>query len=179
MSMVVANRYARALADVLASAGNYQQVLGEIENFAAAYHESPELRDVCDTPTVSMAQKLGLVEAIAGKMGLSHVTLNFLRVLMSHYRFPLLAEIAQAFRDVVNARLGIVQVMISSATELGEDDRKLLQQRFNELTQRQSELEFRLDGALIGGLVAQIGSTVYDGSIRGQLDRIRERLSAG
>ena len=92
MPTVVANRYARALADVIASAGNYRQVLGEFEDFSAAYHQSVELREVCDTPAVAMAQKLNVLEAIAGKMGSSHVTLNFLRVLMSHYRFALLGE---------------------------------------------------------------------------------------
>jgi F-type H+-transporting ATPase subunit delta len=176
MPTVVANRYARALADVIASAGNYRQVLSELEDFSAAYHQSAELREVCDTPAVAMAQKLSVLEAIAGKMGSSHVTLNFLRVLMSHYRFALLGEIVPAFRNVAYAHLGIVQVKISSASDLSHDEQELLRVRFNELTAKQSELEFHLDGNLIGGLVAQIGSTVYDGSIRGHLDRIREQL---
>ncbi len=176
MPTVVANRYARALADVVASTGNYRQVLSELEDFSAAYRESIELREVCDTPAVTMAQKLTVLEALAGKLGSSHVTLNFLRVLMSHYRMPLLEEILQAFRNVAYARLRIVRVRISSASALSHGERELLQARFNELTEQQSELEFHLDGDLIGGLVAQIGSTVYDGSIRGHLDRIRELL---
>jgi F-type H+-transporting ATPase subunit delta len=178
MSTVVANRYARALADVVASTGNYLQVLSELEDFSEAYHQSIELREVCDTPAVVMAQKLSVLEAIAGKMGCSHVTLNFLRVLMSHYRMPLLGEVLQSFRSVAYARLGIVRVKISSASGLSSDERQLLQARFNELTLKQSELEFHLDGELIGGLVAQIGSTVFDGSIRGHLERIREQLVA-
>jgi len=178
MPTVVANRYARALADVVASTGNYLQVLNELEDFNAAYHESLELREVCETPAVSMEQKLSLLEALAGKMGSSHVTLNFLRVVMSHYRMPLLGEILQAFRNVSYARLGIVRVKISSAADLSNEERELLRARFNELTKKQSELEFHLDGGLIGGLVAQIGSTIYDGSIRGHLDRIREQLLA-
>ena len=178
MPTVVANRYARALADVVASAGNYQQVLGELEDFGAAYRESLEFREVCDTPAVGMPQKLKVLEALAAKMGSSHVTLNFLRVLMSHYRMPLLGEAIQAFRSVVNARLGIVRVRISSATGLSPEEQNLLQARFNELTQKKSELEFHLDGSLIGGLVAQIGSTVFDGSIRASLDRLRGQLLA-
>lgn len=176
MPTVVANRYARALADVVASTGNYRQMLSELEDFSAAYNQSVELREVCETPAVAMAQKLSVLDAIAGRMGASHITLNFLRVLMSHYRFPLLGEILQAFRHVAYARLGIVRVKISSAADLSPQERELLQGRFNVLTQQQSELEFHLDGNLMGGLVAQIGSTVYDGSIRGHLDRIRERL---
>ena len=115
---VVANRYARALADVVASTGNYRQVLSELEDFGAAYRQSVELREVCETPAVAMAQKLSVLEALAGKMGSSHVTLNFLRVLMSHYRMPMLEEVIQAFRNVAYARLGIVRVKISSASDL-------------------------------------------------------------
>jgi F-type H+-transporting ATPase subunit delta len=176
MSMVVANRYARALADVVASTGNYRQVLSELEDFRAAYQESSELRELCESPAVSMAQKLSVLQALAAKLGSSHVTLNFLRVVMSHYRMPLLGEMLQAFRNVAYARLGIVRVKISSASDLSNEERELLRARFNVLTEKQSEMEFHLDGGLIGGLVAQIGSTVYDGSIRGHLDRIREQL---
>jgi F-type H+-transporting ATPase subunit delta len=178
MPTVVANRYARALADVVAATGNYRQVLGELEDFGAAYQESVEFREVCDTPGVSMGQKLSVLEALAAKMGSSHVTLNFLRVLMSHYRMPLLDEAIQSFRSVVHARMGIVRVKISSASRLSAEEQKLLQSRFNELTQKQSELEFHLDEGLIGGLVAQIGSTVFDGSVRGSLDRLRGQLLA-
>lgn len=178
MPTVVANRYARALADVVASSANYRQVLGELEAFSAAYHESVELREVFDTPAVSMAQKLGVLEAVAGRVGCSHVTLNFLRVVASHYRMPALGEIVAAFRAVAYARLGIVQVKISSPTDLTQAERELLRQRFEQLTAQQSELEFHRDENLIGGLVAQIGSTVYDGSIRGHLERIRLELTA-
>jgi len=176
MPTVIANRYAHALADVVASSGDYRKVLSELEDFSAVYRKSLELREVCDTPAVGMAQKLSVLEALAGKMGILHVTLNFLRVLMSHYRMPMLEEATQAFRSVAYARLGIVRVKISSAADLSGEERDLLQSRFNELTKKQAELEFHLNGELIGGLVAQIGSTVYDGSIRGSLDRIREEL---
>jgi F-type H+-transporting ATPase subunit delta len=176
MPTVIANRYARALADVVAPTGNYRQVLSELEDFGAAYRQSLEFREVCETPAVGMAQKLSVLEAIARRMGSSHVTLNFLRVLMSRYRMPMLEEAIQAFRSVAYARLGIVQVKISSASDLSPEEQELLRARFNELTQKQSELEFHLDGNLIGGLVAQIGSTVFDGSIRGSLDRLRGQL---
>jgi len=178
MPIVIANRYARALADVVASTGNYRQVLGELEDFGAAYRQSLEFREVCETPAVGMAQKLSVLEALAGRMGSSHLALNFLRVLMSHYRMRLLDEVIEAFRRVADSRLGVVRVKISSASGLSDEQQKLLQARFNELTQKQSELEFHLDDGLIGGLVAQIGSTVFDGSIRGSLDRLRGQLLA-
>src|SRR3974377_1793699 len=100
MSTVIANRYARALADVVASAGNYRQVLSELETFAAAYRQCPELREVCETPAIGIEQKLRVLEAIAQEMGTSHIALNFLRVLASNYRLALLDQILQAFRSI-------------------------------------------------------------------------------
>jgi len=176
MPTVIANRYARALADVVATADNYRQVLDELEAFAAVYHQSADLREVCETPAVAVAKKLGVLDAVVGQLGSSHATLNFLRVLLSHYRLPLLDEIVQAYRKVCCARMGIVEVKISSAAGLTDQEQELLRARFNDLTRQQSELEFHVDGNLIGGILAQIGSTVYDGSIRGNLDRIREQL---
>jgi len=176
MPTVIANRYARALADVVGPGGDFRRTLNELEDFGASYRQSGELREICDTPAIEMAQKLKVLRAIAARMGVSTVTSNFLLVLMSHYRLPLLDEVIQAFRNVADARLGIVRVNISSASPLSPEQRQLLQSRFNQLTHRQSELEFHLDSRLIGGVVARIGSTIYDGSIRGSLERIREEL---
>ena len=178
MPTVVANRYARALADVVASTGNYRQVLSELEDFSKVYRESLELREVAETPALPVASKLSVLEAIVERMGSSPVTWNFLRVLLSHYRMPLLEDVIQAFRNIAFARLGIVRVKISSPTGLSSQEQELLRTRFGELTRQQPDLEFHLDPNLIGGIVAQIGSTVYDGSIRGELDRIREQLMA-
>src|SRR5579871_5084235 len=163
MPTVISNRYARALADVVAPTGKYLQVLGELEDFGAAYQSSVEFREVCETPAVSMPQKMAVLQALGAKLGTSKLTLNFLRVLMSHYRMPLLEEAIQSFRNVVHSRLGIVRVRISSASALSAEDQRLLQAKFNELTRKQSELEFQVDESLIGGVVAQIGSTVFDG----------------
>jgi len=176
MPTVVANRYARALADVIGPGGDYRKVLAELEDFAATFRQSTELRELCDTPAVEMPQKLTVLKAIGGRMGASAITVNFLQVLMSRYRLPMLDEVIQGFRNVAYARLGIVRVRISSASPLSPEERGLLQSRFDLLTHLQSELEYHLNHELIGGVVAQIGSTVYDGSIRGSLERIREQL---
>jgi F-type H+-transporting ATPase subunit delta len=176
MSLAVANRYARALADVVAKTGEYRKVLQELADFAAAYRESAELREVCDTPAVPLAGKLAVIEALTRRLGSSHVTLNFLRVLASHYRMSLIELVVQSFRNIANERLGVVEVRISTAAGLSKEEQELLRSRFAELTRKQTEIEFQLDPGLIGGIVAQIGSTVYDGSIRGRLERIREQL---
>jgi F-type H+-transporting ATPase subunit delta len=178
MPMMVANRYARALAEVVKSTGNYRQVLQEMQDFLAAWSISADLREICETPAVPLAEKTKVLEAILQRMEASRVTFNLLRVLLAHYRMRILDEVIQAFQRVAYDQLGIVRVRISSAADLTADQRDGLRARFGELTQKQVELEFHLNPDLVGGLVAQIGSTVYDGSVRGHLRRIREQLMA-
>jgi F-type H+-transporting ATPase subunit delta len=178
MPMVVANRYARALADVVASSGTYHKVLKELQDFEAAYRESSELRGTFESPAVALQQKMKVLEAIGQRLDVSSVTLIFLRVLLANYRMPLLEAVVQAYRKIANDRMGVVQVTISSASNLSESEREALASRFRKLTRKQVELEFRIKGELLGGIVAQIGSTVYDGSVRGSLARIRQQLTA-
>jgi len=178
MPMAVANRYARALADVVAASGDYRTMLEELQDFARVYRESPELKEVFASPAVALPKKMKVLAGIGQRLGLSPLTLNFLRVLLTNYRMPLLEEAIQAYRKIANERLGIVQVIISSASDLSPVERESVAARFRELTGKQVELEFRIEGALLGGMVAQIGSTVYDGSVRGNLARLREQLMA-
>jgi F-type H+-transporting ATPase subunit delta len=176
--MVVANRYARALAEVVAASGEYRKVLEELQDFERAYRESLELKEVFASPAVALPQKMKVLEAIGQRLGESPVTLNFLRVLLAYYRMPLLEEAVQAYRKIANDRLGVVEVTISSASDLSEAERESVAARFKELTGAQVELEFRIESELLGGILAQIGSTVYDGSVRGNLARMREQLMA-
>jgi F-type H+-transporting ATPase subunit delta len=176
--MLVANRYARALAEVVGPSGDYRKVLQELQDFASAYRESLELQEVFASPIVALPQKMKVLEAIGARLGDSPLTLIFLRVLLANYRMPLLEEVVQAFHRIANDRMGVVQVIISSASDLSEAEREALASRFRELTRKQVELEFRIDSELLGGILAQIGSTVYDGSVRGNLARIREQLTA-
>ena len=178
MPMVVANRYARALAEVVAPSGDYRRVLQELQDFASAYRENLELQEVFASPAVALPQKMNVLVVIGQKLGESPVTLNFLRVLLANYRMPLLEEAVQAYRKIAYDRLGVVQVTISSASDLSDIEREGVAARFRELTGKQVELEFRIDSELLGGILAQIGSTVYDGSVRGNLARIREQLTA-
>jgi len=176
--MVIATRYARALADVLATGGDYRKVLGELEEFVKAYRGSQELREVFASPAVTLPQKVKVLEAVGQRLGESPVTLNFLRVLLANYRMPLLEEAVQAYRKISNDREGLVHVTITSASELSESERESVAERFRQLTGKRVELDFRIDSGLVGGMMAQIGSTVYDGSVRGCLARMREQLMA-
>ncbi len=174
----VANRYARALADVVASTGNYRAVQAELEAFAEVYRASTELREVFETPAVPPAQKMKVLDALLARLGTSHTTSNFFRVLVKNYRLAMLELIREAFARLANDRLGVVQVKIVSAAPLSEAERAALRERFRQVTGREVVMEFAEDAQLLGGLLAQVRSTVYDGSVRGRLDRIRQNLIA-
>jgi F-type H+-transporting ATPase subunit delta len=176
MAIAVANRYARALEDVLGPRGDYRRVLSELEDFAATYRQSAELRNVFESPAVPLADKIKVLAAIVGRMGTAAVTSNFLRVLVAHYRMSLIEQVGQAFRKIAHDRLGVTEVRIESAATLSDAERDSLRGRFAEITGRQVELEFHLNPELQGGVLAQIQSTVYDGSVRGSLERIRQQL---
>jgi F-type H+-transporting ATPase subunit delta len=178
LAIAIANRYARALADVVAQTGDYRRVQGELQDFAEVYAESADLRDVLRTPAVAPPDRRRVLEAILRRLGTSTISGNFLRVLLDNYRLALLEEIMEAFQKMANERLGVARVEIASATELSEAERGTLTTRFEALTQKRVEVDFRVDRNLLGGIEARIGSTVYDGSVRGHLERIRERLTA-
>jgi F-type H+-transporting ATPase subunit delta len=178
LAIAIANRYARALADVVARTGDYRRVQEELQDFAAAFRESADLRDVLRTPAVAPQDKTRVLEAIVQRLGTSTIGGNFLRVLLGNYRLALLGEIIAAFQKIANERLGVAQVEIASATELSEAERGALVARFEALTQKRVEVDFRVERNLLGGIEARIGSTVYDGSVRGHLERMRERLMA-
>ena len=145
---------------------------------AAVYRESAELREVLKTPVVSVADKSRILDAILVRLGTSPTLANFFRVLLANYRLSLLDQIIEAFGRIVTDRMGIARVQISSPAALSPAEQQALVARFEAVTRRTVEADFEVVPNLLGGVAAQIGSTVYDGSVRGHLERIRERLTA-
>ena len=178
MPMAVAQRYASALAEISGPRGDYKQIAEDLASFAAVYQESSELREVFDSPAVLPRQKEKVLAAILDRLQTSELATRFLRVLLAHYRVNLLEEIRAAFQNIVNDRLGILQMKVVSASPLSQNQQTALQERFSDLTEKKVAAEYQVDPALVGGITAQIKSTVYDGSVRGYLDRIREQMGA-
>ncbi|MGH9770866.1 MAG: ATP synthase F1 subunit delta [Candidatus Acidiferrales bacterium] len=176
--MAVAERYARALAEVAGPEGDYAGLARELESFAEVYRESAELREVFASPAVSPAQKRGVLDAILKRLECSSLSAKFLRVLLAHYRLDLLPGILHAFQSRVYERLGVKPMKVASASTLPEEQRTALRERFGSLTGKRMEIEYSVDPFLLGGVKAQIGSTVYDGTVRGVLNRIREQAGA-
>jgi F-type H+-transporting ATPase subunit delta len=176
----VAARYANALADVVtatSSALSPEQAVAELRAFEDALRGSAELRNALVTPAVPASRKKAVIGRIADVLKLSRVTRNFLFVLIDHRRIASLAGIIAQFEEVVDARLGFARAEVTSATPMSDADRSALNTRLERLTGKRIRMRFATDPALIGGVVARIGSTVYDGSVRGQLATLERRLT--
>lgn len=175
-----ASRYARAFAEVIFEAGlNAKEMQQQLADFVAAWHESRDLREFFLDPSFPVVQKVEFLDKLNGKLGMAQQTRNFIAVLIRYDRLAGLDEIAAEFRREINERLGITAAKVTSARTLDEQERGDLEKKIAELTGGKVEAQFEEDSALIGGAVVQVGSTVYDGSVRGRLDRLREELAAG
>jgi F-type H+-transporting ATPase subunit delta len=174
----VTNRYARAFVDVVMSDRlDALKVSKELQTMAATAQSSPELRRVWESPAISAAQKRALLDAIVGREGLSRPVRNFIAVLIDHRRIDLLEQVVKDFEQQLNSRMGFAETEITSARELTDAERRDLEAQVSKLTGKKVRARYSRDESLLGGAIVKLGSTIYDGSVKGQLERIREQLS--
>lgn len=177
----VATRYANALADIVTARGSAltaDTALRELQAFQSAVGQSPELAAALETPAVAGARKKAVIGRLVELLKLSPITRNFLYVLIDHRRIGSLAEIVRAFETAMDDRMGIVPAEVASAFEMDERARMALAAELEKLTGKRIRMSFAVDHSLIGGVVAKVGSTLYDGSVRGSLESLGRRLSA-
>ncbi len=178
MTAAAVERYASALADIAIEQGAVEPVRRQLIAFGELARESPELRNFLANPTIAREAKQGAIEKIVSRMGASKVLRNFLFVLVDHDRTLLLPEIVKAFHDIILERQGIAEAQVKTAVELSAGQKRDLGAALERLTGKKIEAQYELDPALVGGAAVQIGSTIYDGSVRAQLERLRARLAA-
>jgi F-type H+-transporting ATPase subunit delta len=177
----LASRYASALVDVATgpkSGADPHQLLIELRGFEEILAGSPELRNALTSPAVPPARKRAVVGRIGDQLRISRIARNFLFVLTDHRRIAMLAEVLEAFDLLSDERLGYTRAEISSARELNPRQRDAVSHELERLTGKRVRMRFAVDRELLGGMVARIGSTVYDGSVRGQLQALGKRLAA-
>ena len=177
----VATRYANALADVVtapASPLTPARAIEELRAFEAAMVESNALRQALATPAVPGSRKKAVIGRIAERLEISRITRNFLFVLVDHRRVMVLEDIIRALETALDERLGLARADIMAPAELTEPQRAALQARLEHLTGKRIRPYFSIDPSLLGGVVARIGSTIYDGSVRGRLHSLERRLAA-
>ena len=172
----VAERYAAALADVAVERKNSETIKRNLAAFVEAFSSIANLRNALESPAVNAEVKRKVIAEVAGKMGLDVAVRNFIYLVVDHRRTEILPEIEQAFLSELNERLGIVDAEVTSAHELNDDEKRQLSTVLEQRTGKKVQPRFQIDGALLGGAVVRLRSTIYDGSVRDQLKRLREQL---
>jgi F-type H+-transporting ATPase subunit delta len=160
----VASTYARAFADVVFS--THLDLL----------HESTELRRVWENPAVPADQKRKLLDVIVEREGIERYVRNLVAVLIDHRRVQFLGRIIEQLKKELDARMGFAEAEITSARALGDAEKRALESQVAKVTGKKVRAQFELDASLLGGAVVRVGSTIYDGSVKGQLEKIREAL---
>ena len=174
----VTNTYARAFADVvIAQRLDPAATLAEAQQIAGLTQESRELREVWDNPAIPTEQKRAVLDAIVQRARISKPVRNFVAVIIDHGRTRFLSEIVAQFSRELNHRLGFADAEITTVRELQADERSAMERDLQRVTGKRIHARYQLDRSLLGGAVVRVGSTVYDGSVKGQLERIRQQLA--
>lgn len=173
----VTGEYAGALADVAIASGRPEALRQEVRSFADLAKGSADLRNFLDSPAIPRDGKKDLLSKLAARMGASEQLRNFLYVLVDHRRTHLLEEIAREFETTLLERLGVAEAAVTSARELTAPQKQKLTGTLESLTGKKIEAHYAVDPTLVGGLVVRVGSTIYDGSVRAQLNQLAARLT--
>jgi len=175
----VTSTYARAFAEVVfLDHLDAARTVQETETLAQLISSNKELREVLETPSIPAEQKRKLVDALAARLNISKPARNFLVVLIDHRRVGFLSAITKQFRHEINQRMGFAEADIISARELTPAEHSSLESQVERLTSKKVRARYSQDPSLLGGAVVKIGSTIYDGSVKGQLERIKAALIA-
>jgi F-type H+-transporting ATPase subunit delta len=175
----VANTYARAFADVVLGAHlDADRSIAELRTIAQLLDESLDLRRVWENPAVPAEQKRRVLDVIAERDGISKQVRNLVAVLIDHRRIHFLEPIIAQLEKELDARLGFAEADITSARPLGDAEKREFEAQVGKLTGKKVRARYGQDASLLGGAVVRVGSTIYDGSVKGQLERLREAISS-
>lgn len=173
----IANRYARALAEVSFKLGQHEAVERELEQFGQLLDGNRELSAFYEDPAVGAARKKAATSQLLARLGFCKTADNFIHVLVERNRMGHFNEVLQAFRQAIRDRLGIVEVGVTTSTEISQALREQLSRAMEQASGKRVQLRFRIDPQILGGVIARVGDTIYDGSVRQQLQQMKERLS--
>ena len=172
----VARRYARALLSLGLEEGRHEQFGEELNAVLQALDESPEAALLMRSPGYTVEQRQGAVATLASSFKLSPLVVSFLRLLVDRQRISDLSQIARSYRALLDLEVGRVRATVTSAAPLSDEETARLRESIEKMTGRTVVLDAKADPALIGGVVTQVGATRFDGSLRTQLERMRDAL---
>lgn len=175
----VASTYARAFADVVFDQHlDANRAISGLREISGLMNESVDLRRVWENPAVPAEQKRGLLDAIAQRDGIDKPVRNLVAVLIDHRRLHFLSRIIEQLGKELDDRMGLAEARISSARELNDGEKRALEGQLEKTTGKKVRAQYGLDASLLGGAVVRVGSTIYDGSVKGQLEKIKEAISS-
>ena len=175
----VANTYARAFADVVLSAHlDSDRSIAELRTIANLLNQSSDLRRVWENPAVPAEQKRRVLDVIVERDGISKQVRNLIAVLIDHRRVHFLGPIIVQLEKELDARLGFAEADITSARPLVDAEKREFEAQVGKLTGKKVRARYGQDASLLGGAVVRLGSTIYDGSVKGQLERLKEAISS-
>jgi F-type H+-transporting ATPase subunit delta len=173
----VARRYATALADVVTARGEAQEVQKELTAWETMMQSNEQLLEVFRNPTIPYEQKRKVLNALIVRASVRPTTANFLKVLLQNQRLADLNEVNKRFAQILDERSGVVSAEVTTARPVPQASQEALRTKLTSLTGKNVRLSFTTDEELIGGIVTRIGSTIYDGSVRNQLQQVKERMT--
>jgi F-type H+-transporting ATPase subunit delta len=172
-------QYARVLADaVMSDKLDTKEMDRQLGDFMATFAASKELREVLENPSLKLESKLKVLDAIAPRIGMAKQMRNFIAVLVQNDRTRALDSIVTEYRREINLRLHIGEAEITSVRELTAEEKSKVEAKAASLAGVRVQASYKQDPSLLGGVVLRIGDTVYDGSVRGSLEGLREKLLA-
>jgi len=175
----IARRYAKALMNIGLEDGNYDTYWEELDTFTALFQGAEQLKEVLSNPAFSIPRRQAIIKEIGEKIRLSPITVNFLHLLVDKNRIRYLLDIASLYRELADEAAGRARVHLITAHELSKKKFTELTAGLQDLVGKQVIMEVETDSSLIGGVVARIGGMVYDGSVKTQLERLKETLAKG
>lgn len=172
------SRYASAFLDVATDVRlDTRAIDQQLNDFLATWEGSRELREFFANPSIPAVQKVAILDKLNAKLGMMKELRNLMAVLIDNGRIGHVAEVAAAYRALLQQKMGIKPAEIVTARELSKEEREALVAEVGKLAGARIEASFKQDQSILGGTVVRIGSTVYDGSLRGRLERLREELA--
>ena len=173
----VARRYSTALADVAIERREEREVRSELDQWASMIESNPQLKEVFANPTIVHDHKRKVLEDLIARTRVRDTTASFLRVLLRNQRLPQLRDISARFAHVLDERAGVLAGDVTTARPIPEELKKTLHETLSAATGRTVVLSFNTDEKILGGMVARIGSTIFDGSVQSHLERLAEGLA--
>ncbi len=171
----VSTRYAKALMELVESKDAFEAVSKDMDFVLNTFEDSRELRRIIASPIIDVQKKIDiLTEIFKGRV--SENSLNFLRFIIEKNRDTLLVDIVTRFNELRDAKLGILNVTVTTAIELPDDEKKKLENKLSEFSGKKARAKYKVDSSIIGGFTVRLKDTVIDASVKNQLSNLRKLL---